>query len=383
MSKNILYISTIVPRNGIGSWIIALRHLKGLEKSGYRITIVIPVSKKQLLEDYKSWNVIILPDRLWWWPPCNIYNRFSLFIRFFLWYNYVFSKIDKDSFCSILTIIPDNIAIFAAYSSKKTGIPLSVIVHDEWELNAKNKQELDFIKKYKNYIFQNCGMVWTVSDTMTEKYKYLVSGDINTLYPVPAGTNNFVQWNESFKKQPVLAFAGGFEKEHLDCFIKISELLKEVNGKLLIVENELNDKDSFSKLVNSCENIILQKQFEKNTEVLDFLYHNATAFIVSFIGQYKWSELSFPSKFIEFSHIGLPMLLISPSDTPLGNFAKKNSWFSYFEDVSDERLKEFFHDLTDKTRWNAMAEQTRKVAMSEFNSDRIQNQFEKELAKNQ
>lgn len=381
-NKNILYISTIVPKNGIGSWIIALRHLKRLESSGYKITIVIPVSKKHLLEKYPNWKVIILPDRKWWWPPCNFYNKVSLNIRFWLWYKYLQSILNK-KYCSVLTIIPDNIAIFAAYTSKKMGVPLSVIVHDEWELNATNEKETSFIKHYKNYIFKISKMVWTVSNQMTEKYQNLVGGNINLLYPIPDGKTKFIDWKDSFKGNPILAVAGGFEKDHLNCFIEISNQLKKINGKFLVVRNENNDQVAFNNFVNSCDNLILVDQFDKNTEVIEYIRNHASAFLISFVGDYKWSELSFPSKFIEFSHIGLPMLIIAPKETPLSEFAKKKNWYSYYDDLNDNRISEFFFNMIDKDKWNIMAEQTRDVALNEFDSDVIQNQFELELAKNE
>jgi hypothetical protein len=67
---------------------------------------------------------------------------------------------------------------------------------------------------------------------------------------------------------------------------------------------------------------------------------------------------------VEFSHLGLPVLILASPCTTISNWAKARQWLSHISELDNKE----------------MANQTRKVASGEFHPDLIQAQFESELA---
>jgi len=83
---------------------------------------------------------------------------------------------------------------------------------------------------------------------------------------------------------------------------------------------------------------------------------------------------------VEFSNLGLPMIIISPKGNALSNWAEINEWIPYLDKLDEKKIGKIIIDLTKKQSWQNMAEQARQSALNEFNSKKIQEQFEGHLA---
>jgi hypothetical protein len=87
---------------------------------------------------------------------------------------------------------------------------------------------------------------------------------------------------------------------------------------------------------------------------------------------------SFPSKLVEFVHLGLPILIFSPPQTALGLWARERQWSLFWSEPKPARLAEMLADLQEPGTWEKMAAETRTV-QAEFDPIYLHQQFEKNL----
>jgi hypothetical protein len=229
-------------------------------------------------------------------------------------------------------------------------------------------------------ILDHSGRVWVASRELGDYYRLNDPGKASVLYPIPEGNGSgFSEWREKFRSEPVIGFAGSFHSHQLVQFRNIAQVLSKINGRILIVSKK-NDiiKDSLKDL----SNIDYHEPFMENKGIINFLKSNASCILIpdSIDPRAAGSGLSFPSRLVEFSHLGLPMIIISPPGTALAKWANRHNWLGYCESIEGSALLERINMLIDKENWEKMAKQSQDAVMGEFNPERIQEQFERELA---
>ncbi len=376
-----LYVSSIIPKQGSGGWIVIQRHLERLEKAGWKISLVVPQQCIQGVEFPKSWETIIMPMRKWWWLPMKSYLPGSLELRLLHWQIECKRVLKGRQPNAILTILGDNYALLASRLSQVRKVPLSIIIHDDLKLRATSQKERVKIEKYNEMILKSSSRVWLVSPEMKDIFPLRKADNVSVLLPVPEGNYlKFVSWKPEFQSSPVVAHAGSFYLFHVPYFQKIANTLKKINGTLLIVTSKNNP--ALTVLLEKCNNIKIQEPFEKNQDVLDFLRDYASCMLVAYpscLDQHPWIATSFPSRMIEFMHLGLPFLILASSNTALANWAVRNNWHGYLSKLDEASLLNFLKKITEQEAWSEMADQSKYTAVNEFNPDLIQAQFESEL----
>jgi glycosyltransferase involved in cell wall biosynthesis len=380
--RHLLYVSGIVPRQSFGGSIILYRHLKLLEGSNWRISVI---SSQQSIAKEKfpePWQVITMPDRRWWWPPVRPEIPGSLELRLRLWQyecNHLFRK-ERPS--AILTVLWDSYSLFAALLSRAWQIPLSVIVHDDWELRASSESHRRLVRQYQKIVMEQATRVWPVSSKLGSTINLKSPGKMSVLLPIPNGKrDSFIEWSDKFKFHPVITYAGNLYPSFTPVLKVVAKALEQVNGTLLLVTNPNNSH--LSELVNSSPNIKCHEPFEDNTEVIEFLSNNSSCILVGYpFDSTENLKLigSFPSKLLEFSHVGVPLFILTPPNTALSDWAADHEWLCYLTSLDKQKLLLLLKQLTDKEAWTKMAKQSRQVALNEFNPSLIQKQFESELA---
>ncbi|GAB4369332.1 MAG: hypothetical protein Kow00121_09150 [Elainellaceae cyanobacterium] len=280
-----------------------------------------------------------------------------------------------------MTIIGDHYALLASRLTKTWKIPLSVIIHDDLKLRETTKQGRIKFEKYAKLVLDRSARAWLVSPEMKDAFSFNESTRISVLLPLPEGSNqNFVEWKQSFKTNPVIAHAGSFYLFHVPYFKKIAEILKRFNGTLLIVTSK--DNPALLSLLEASTNVKVQEPFDRNQDVLCFLKDNASCMLICYpfgLEQHPWTATSFPSRMVEFMHLGLPFLILASPNTALANWGMRNNWRSYFDHLDESSLSNFFEELTREETWSLMAAQAQYAATHEFDPDQIQAQFENEL----
>ena len=83
-----------------------------------------------------------------------------------------------------------------------------------------------------------------------------------------------------------------------------------------------------------------------------------------------------------YAHLGLPIIILAPSNTALANWAERHELHSHLSQINDKELLKLIRQITNREIWTKMAEQSRNVFINEFNPELIQTQFKSEIATN-
>lgn len=381
-----MLISFHPPSRGTGSPVILDRHLKRLEIEGWKISIAIPENfLKTPINLPQTWQIIPLISRKWWWPPYRANISLLVNIRLFLWKNECEKILSKNKPTAILAFLCDVYPLLAVNLSKSLKIPLSVIVHDQEEAMAKHGDNVNQMRQRAAHVLKHASRVWTVSRELGDVYKIIQPKKLSVLFPIPEQfTSNFIEWKSDFKTNPVVAHAGRLHPFQLPNLNSLAKALKKVNGVLLLVTDR--DNPTLLNLLTTHSNVKWQETFYENSEVIKFLGERASCILVSYsytFSEQPWASTSFPSKLIEFSPLGLPILILAPQFAAVSNWAKSHHWLGHIETLDESLILEYLlTKLIVKDNWLEMSKQTQRVALTEFHPDQIQSQFEAELAVN-
>ena len=379
---HILFISRQPPKQGTGSHIIFERHLKRLEDSNWEISIVAPEHSLKDREITDSWNVISLPKRRWWWLPFRKNMPFSFLIRMWYWERECKHNLKGKKISAILADRWDEYSFFAAFLAQRWKIPFSLIIHDRPESWAKSDAERQKIAKQTEFIIDRAERIWTVSPELADAYGLKLNSKTSVLLPIPNGEFSNISLKEKFgDREFIVAHAGSLHPFQFNNFKILADCLKKVNGVLLLIASENNP--TFKKLKKECSNIKCQKPFETNIEAIQFLGRTANCLLVSYsfdLSQQLWAKTSFPSKLVEFAHLGIPILILAPPETAISNWASNNNWLGYVSSLEDKKINDVLNKLTNYKDWLIMAEQSKKIAVETFAPENIHNQFESEIA---
>lgn len=376
MYKNILYVSTSLPTPGFGSSVIIYRHLKRLKD--WCVSIIVDddsAAERYMLP--KDWQIIKLPQKKWRLP---VIRRIPWLLK--LQFNFLKAECEKAMKCTrpaaILNQLGKN-SLFAYYLSKVWGVPLNIILHDRWQVWTKYGTDKYMTEELARSVLNHAARIWPVSQELGDYYKIRDRTKVKLLYPIPEGDpGEFAQWQESFKTSPVIGFAGSFHSPQLEDFKSVASALNRVNGKLLIMnkKNEL-----ISSNLKELSNIEYKEPLPENYQALAYLKDNVSCMLISgsIDKRVEGWQLSFPSRLVEFVHLGVSTIIVATPNTVLSNWAKLHNWIGYVESQDKKWLEELVNEITKKELWLKMAEQSREAAQNEFDPERIQEQFEREL----
>jgi hypothetical protein len=376
--KHLLFVGTL-PQPGFGTCVIIYRNLKRLK--GWKISIA---SAKHLIKkEYSTprmWRIIELAQHRWWWPPLKPYI-FALFqLRLYFWKLKCERLLNKERPSIILNQLGRDSAL-AYYLSKAWRVPLFMMIHDRWQVWVKTEfDKLYMTEKRAESILNHASKIWATSPGLATFYKVNNPKKISVLFAMPeGGPPCFAQWRDDFKTHPVIVSSGSFRDYQIDIFKNIAFALQRINGTLLIISN----KKYYGHLKSQLEgfpNIIYNEPFVRNAELISFLKEKASCILVPgcFRDELDW-KINIPERLVEFSHLGIPMIILSPPHTCLSDWAKAHKWHGHLDTLDKDKLFELVKQITDKEKWLAMAEQSKNVALNEFSSDKIQAQFESEL----
>ena len=172
-------------------------------------------------------------------------------------------------------------------------------------------------------LLSQAARVWFVSDRLIEEYagKIRIPGPevCRVLRPIPEGGDAAqAVWSERFSRQPVVVHSGALQKSHHSVILALADALAAFDGKLILVERQNNPTAQACSRERG--NISHIPFFPTNREAVEFIAAQATAAVHMYsfsISSQGWATASFPSKLIEYSHTGIPVLLLSPPGTAL------------------------------------------------------------------
>ncbi|RZL48363.1 MAG: hypothetical protein EOP00_09400 [Pedobacter sp.] len=380
--KNVYFISESIPHDGYASSVIFYRHLERFKKSGHRIFVIIPnyanLENTPFYNDiHDKFTILKVPLGKWWLFPYNYKNAVSRTIRFSLLYLLFRSTLLKFPPSFIITYFyGEYLNGFASFLKSIFKCKMGTFLHDDKHL-LNNTDEKNH-KKYDLAISKASSVIWSVSEKL--KIPGSTANNYLVIPPIPEGIANSlsVKWKDDFYK-PVIGFSGTLYQSYIPIFKAMAEILNKKSGKIKIISKyEADLKVQFK----AYPNIEIIPFFDKNIDAILYLRDNCSALFCGYpndLQEMPWIYNCFPSKFVEFSHTKLPIILSGPISTSLADWAITNNWQLFTANLTNESITGLIDRISNQTDWENNAKNTEKIAKIYFDPDEIHKNLEKSL----
>jgi len=261
-------------------------------------------------------------------------------------------------------------------------VPLAVWVHDLFrEMEMPPPQHRD-CERLTRTVLRRAARVWTVSQELAEDLEPLCRpGVVRPLTPIPEeGAAPPGGWAPRFRPGPVIAHAGAFHPYHVPYLSAVATAAAHLGGFLLVLTQAENP--ALAMLRATGVSFRQQNAFCSAPEALRFLASEASALTVMYPFE-RHSErprpLGFPSRLIEFSRLGIPILLAAPPDNPLIRWGQRHQWPLLLERPDWDKLSALTAQLAYEPSWNALAVRMRAIAATDCDPVKIQQHFLAEM----
>jgi hypothetical protein len=361
------------PGQGTGSPINMLRHLQRWSRDGARISVIGEWGQSGECCAAEGWALHHLPHRRAWWPPFKNHDAgLRRTIRMRLWARECARLLGQpDAILTYLSYHSELLSEVAAHYARASGVPLSIIIYDDVAAFHKGPPEeiAGLVRRYR-WIMQQARQLWFVSRELAEAYGF-AGGEHNVLMPMPEGGMPRVQWREEFAARPVVVYAGFLYEQQIPLLSRIARVIDRAGGQLLLLTRET------PALRDLCtrEPITLQGLLPTNRDALDFVGKNAAGFLAAYCDRVEdmpWIRSSYPSKVVEFSHLGLPMLFVAPPESAIYQWNAEHRVPCNLLPTDEAGVAAFIAALKDRAQWAALAQSTGTLADTDFSPDHIQ-----------
>jgi hypothetical protein len=129
-----------------------------------------------------------------------------------------------------------------------------------------------------------------------------------------------------------------------------------------------------------------QNAFPSAADALRFLAAEASALTIMYpfeLPPERPRPVGFPSRLIEFSRLGIPILLAAPPDNPLIGWGRRHQWPLMLERPDWSLLAALIAQLADEPTWKALAARMRAIAAMACDPAKIHRQFLDEMPRRQ
>ncbi|MGH7884443.1 MAG: hypothetical protein ACRENO_01965 [Thermodesulfobacteriota bacterium] len=382
--KKIIFIWSAPPLDGVGNSVIVKRHLIRLSNNGWNVMIAAPETTFNNIDIDFRWNKIELPMRKWWWPPFRNSIYLLVLIRNKLLLHECKKKILKFNPDIVLSVIPCfgfyDYTFFSYIVSKSLKLPLVLLIHDQKEEFISDRTASVLERKKIKQLLDYSERVFPITDKLAENYQIKKSKS-TVILPIPdTNINRYSTWKNDFIKKPNIVYAGYLYDSQLPYLEKIAETLNEFNGFLTVVSNMNTQLQK--DFLKSKNNIIYKEPFKKNRDVLNFLIENALATLVIYpfdLDNQPWFKSSFPSKLLEFSRLGLPILVFADKGSAFGDWCLKENWEPLIDNVEHDAIYKYIQELMKAECWKYYSDISLNISKRLFDPDCIHNNFESKL----
>lgn len=277
----------------------------------------------------------------------------------------------------------------AADFAAKAGLPLHLMVHDDWPRVAHARSAFRvWLDERFAHVCRQAHSVLCVSPAMCATYaaRYRVSAEV--IYPVRAmNSARFAappsRVNENQERPFTIAFAGTINSSgYIQALLALQEAVTSIDGRLLIFGPLTADEAQRCGLNDPHTTV---RGLLSATELMARLREEVDALFVpmSFAPEDRTNmELAFPSKLADFTAVGLPLIIYGPPYCSAVTWARDNSGVA--EVVDRESGTDLAHALarlaTDPARRLALANRALEVGERYFAYDAVQQVFDRAIA---
>jgi hypothetical protein len=368
------------PAEGPGSPIIVLRHLQRLAAHGWSITVIPEAGQNTAACEAAGWSVKHLPLRRPWWPPFRADSDFSRSLRTWLLgreCRQLLRANPPDALFGYLAAHADFSTEIASQFARQSGAPLSLLIHDDAASFAKTPGEQTLLRRRHARILRRAHRCWFVSPELAREYD-VPDSLRQTLLPIPEGHATPARWTPARSRPPRVYYAGALWPAQLPILAKIARQLHAAGARLVVLSKETPALKTFL----ATEPADGLPPFPTNREALDHLAAQAAGVLVAYpetTAEMPWIATSFPSKWIEYSHLGLPCAIVAPTESAVGRWAAREGFPHVYPGNQLDRLGRWATDLTSESAWQSHAAVSLTLASGPFAPAAIHEQFERAL----
>jgi hypothetical protein len=383
VKPRLLYLCDFLPGADSGGALVIDRHLRRLAREGWEVTVSVPAAAIKTPPVDAPYAVRPLAARRWWWPPVSPRWPWTQRVRAALWAR---AAVADPQWAAppdaVLTVLWGHAALAAARAAAAWRTPLAVIVHDLFRETKLPPARAAASERLTADVLAAADHVWTVSDEMRAALAPLACrGAITTLPPVPDDTAAPAgDWQPRFRATPVIAHAGALHAHHVGYLGAVARAAEKCGGTLLVLARA--DNPALARLRAAGVAFRHQSTFATSAEALAFLAREASALTVMYpfdpVDE-KNPPTGFPSRVLEFSHLGLPMIFAAPPGNPLHSWARRHDWPLVLERADWTALDALVARLADAPQWAALSARMRDLAAHACNPEKIHRQFLAEL----
>lgn len=359
------------PGHGTGTPVIVLRHLRRFAAQGWRISVVAEYGGDYELCRTAGWTIRRLSHRRWWWPPFRPHTPFLRWLRFrLLARQAITGDAIPDVILSYLAAHAPFSAELATHVAQLTGAPLHTLVHDDAaSFPDGHGRELELRREHEA-ILRSADVCWFASPELARCFP-AVAASTRVLYPIPEGWSHPAKWNETRTRVPRLHYAGYLWPQQLPLLGRIAQSARDAGAELVLITKQRPEIRAFC----AEHGISSLPPFPTNREALAYLAEQSAGLIVSYAeatAAMPWSATSFPSKLIEYCHLGVPVAIVAPSDTAVARWAQRAGFPDAFVPSDQTGMRDWVAGLREARRWQERAAVALRFARTEFDPERIQ-----------
>jgi len=376
---NLTYIGQ-TPSEGTGSPVIVLRHLQRLAAHGWKITVIGEAGDNDAACKSAGWPVKYLPLRRGFWPPYRPDKPLSRRVRTWLLgreCRRLTADARPDALLGYLAAHADFSPEIAAHFARQSGVPLSLLIHDDAAAFAQTPAEQANLHARHAWILRQCHRCWFVSPELAATYN-VAPDQRRVLLPIPEGWAGNAAWQPSFAQQPRVYYAGFIWPPQFPLLTKLAQKLQSAGARLVLLSRETPELRAF--LNSGLADWI--PPFASNRDALAHLAANAAGVIISYSetsAEMPWVTTSFPSKFVEYSHLGLPAAIISSDDSSIGRWATAASYPFFYTPDRLDAFTSWAIRLRNSTSWLEQSTAPSTLAATTFNPEQIHSELEDAL----
>lgn len=382
MKKSILFIHNKFPSEGASGNVVFLRHFEGLGED-YEIHIAVSENLKGTpVPNYsKNFHIHYIPLRKKAWPPFRESSTMLVQARIFLWQKQIEQLIQDIEPVCVISVLAHYLCVAAAQASYSKKIPFILFVHDRWDyINIHDPEHLKNQKlKFATKALNRANHILTVSESLVSKISKQYLSKTKLLFPIPSGLKEHAVWTDEMKGSTTIIHAGTINKYAVNVFTLLADKVLEPADKLKLIYVPM---DFLEPLLYKYRNVSIIDFFPKSIQALEYVKGNATALLVYYGLSFDENPLaydSFPSRFVEFTHTGVPIICIAPTGSEFHTFLKAVNWPLLYDEGTIENIKDCYDKLKNKQFWDFCAAATRNVAAKFFNPKALQSAFKQSL----
>jgi hypothetical protein len=369
--KTLVYFGH-VPAEGAGSAIIVQRHLQRFAAEGWEIFLVADWGQDHAYCRAQGWQVTQLSHRRPWWPPFNADQPFSRWLRGWLWAGEVNAWLGGRKVHGVLTYLSafsDTLSLAAVGFARRYHLPLATLVHDDARDFLKSEEEGRRAHRRREWIVRHSRPAWFASPELAACFG-IAAEKAEVLPPIAEGATAALPAT-AVVESPLLIYAGNYWAPQLPTFAHLAAVARTAGGRFLaVVKENPADADFFRS-----HGIERRTPFPRNIEALDYFRENASALVVSYAptsAEMPWTRTSFPSKLIEYCHLGVPIVIVSAADTAVAHWANSRNFPDIFAPDDTAGLAGYIGRLRDPAFRRERARLARTFADGEFDPAAIQ-----------